>query len=319
MCSKIGVFWIAVCLMLILLLGNMIPVADSESRFIGANEAIDVPETRNLYLAGVPHAPIVIDGDANFSDTALIEGWSGNGSYGNPYIIDGLNIDLDSNTGHCISISNTMVYFTISNCYLVGANVDSGSGIYLENVQNGRIVDNFCQLNTHGIFILGRGSRNCVLENNTFTQNAISGIQLVASLNITIKQNNCSNNYYGINVIDLTGQSGHSGEHIIASNLCYNNSYGITLGDFNPESIAPVLCMVTDNNCSANYNDGIRIVNPGYNIISKNNCNRNGASGILLRIDTSNNTLVENNCNDNNQSGIYIYQSSFYNNLTANT
>jgi len=203
----------------------MILVADSDNTTTRANEAIDEPETRNLYLAGAPHAPIVIDGDANFSDTATLEGWPGDGSSETPYIIAGLDIDLDGSPGHCINISNTRANFTISNCNLAGASMDPGAGIYLNNVQNAKIVDNFCQLNTHGVFILGRGSRNCILINNTCTQNAISGIQLTAPLNITVTQNNCSSNYYGINVIDLIGQSGYSGDHVIADNSCNNNTW----------------------------------------------------------------------------------------------
>ncbi|MEW5761165.1 MAG: hypothetical protein AB1779_10425, partial [Candidatus Thermoplasmatota archaeon] len=31
------------------------------------------------------HAPIYIDGDADFASKALAEGWEGNGSIGNPY------------------------------------------------------------------------------------------------------------------------------------------------------------------------------------------------------------------------------------------
>ncbi|MHA2302672.1 MAG: hypothetical protein ACXACD_17130, partial [Candidatus Thorarchaeota archaeon] len=87
-----------------------------------------------------PHSNITIDGDANFSATALLEGWPGDGSPENPYIIDGLDIDLGGGVGHCISISNTRVNFTISNCTLTGAilywapesmdfGTDEGSGI----------------------------------------------------------------------------------------------------------------------------------------------------------------------------------------------
>jgi len=38
-----------------------------------------------------PYGFITIDGDANFSDTALLEGWPGDGTPENPYIIDGLD------------------------------------------------------------------------------------------------------------------------------------------------------------------------------------------------------------------------------------
>ena len=78
-------------------------------------------EREEIPLAGTPHAPIAIDGDANFTDTALLEGWHGDGSPENPFIIDRLDIDLGGNNGSCISITNTQVSFIISNCNLTGA------------------------------------------------------------------------------------------------------------------------------------------------------------------------------------------------------
>ena len=75
-------------------------------------------------LSGTVHDPIFIDGDEDFHANATAEGWAGNGSAGNPYIIDGYDIDLDGSAGHCIHIANTLVYFTISNCLLTGASVN---------------------------------------------------------------------------------------------------------------------------------------------------------------------------------------------------
>ncbi len=316
--GKNGVFLIAVSLMLVLLIGNMMPIDNLDGQTPWINEAMKEPETRPISLASTPHTPIIIDGDANFSATAILEGWPGDGSSETPYIISGLDINLDDNPGHCISISNTLVNFTIRNCNLVGASVDPGSGIYLDNVQNARIVDNFCQHNTHGVFILGRGSRNCSLINNTFTHNTISGIQLVASLNITVTQNNCSSNYYGINAIDLIGQSGHSGDHVIESNMCYNNTYGISFGDTNVESIGPMRNIVRNNNCSANNEDGICLITPCYSSFINNSCNGNGAAGISLGDMASHCILVENNCSENGQSGMYLGMSVWENNITDN-
>ncbi|MGB9636088.1 MAG: hypothetical protein ACPL1Y_02420, partial [Thermoplasmata archaeon] len=42
------------------------------------------PQTR-----GIAHAPIHINGDADFANQTATEGWPGNGSQDNPYIIDG--------------------------------------------------------------------------------------------------------------------------------------------------------------------------------------------------------------------------------------
>ncbi|MHA2058964.1 MAG: right-handed parallel beta-helix repeat-containing protein, partial [Candidatus Thorarchaeota archaeon] len=119
---------------------------------------------------GTPHGAITIDGDANFSDTALLEGWPGDGSPENPYIIDGLDIDLDGNNGSCISISNTRVSFTISNCNLTGASGDSGTGIWLSNVTNGELVNNICNNNRIGISLGGSDSNT--VANNTCNSNS---------------------------------------------------------------------------------------------------------------------------------------------------
>ena len=81
-------------------------------------------------------ARIAIDGDANFSDTALLEGWPGDGSPENPFIIDGLDIDVSPDhddcpcvsMGNCITIRNTRVDFNIRNCNVTRASYWEGGG-----------------------------------------------------------------------------------------------------------------------------------------------------------------------------------------------
>ncbi|MFW9811989.1 MAG: DUF1565 domain-containing protein, partial [Candidatus Thorarchaeota archaeon] len=114
----------------------------------------------------ISHDPITIDGNANFLNTALLEGWPGDGSPENPFIIDRLEIDLGGAHDRCISISNTRVSFIISNCNLTGAYY----GISLENVTNAKLVNNTCSSNT------------------------IVGIELRDSYLNTIVNNICSNN-----------------------------------------------------------------------------------------------------------------------------
>ena len=317
MSGKNRVFLIVVCLIFSLLLGNMISIEKANGLAPGVDEAIEEPETRGFDFAGTPHSPIIIDGDVNFSTTATLEGWSGDGSSETPYIITGLHIDLDGNPGKCISISNTRVNFTINNCHLAGANVTSGAGIYLNNVWNARVVDNLCQHNTHGVFVEGM-SENCVLMNNTCTRNAVSGIQLDGSRNITLSRNTCSGNYHGINAIVNTDMYDESRDHVITDNICCNNSYGICIGDFNPPSLGPVLLLVNNNNCSANSEDGIRLITPVVSTFTNNSCNRNGAAGIRFRVENNRNNMVQNTCSENGQFGIYIDQSVFENNFTDN-
>ena len=277
------------------------------------------PVTKNsVTLTGIPHSPIIIDGDINFSDTVMLEGWPGDGSLENPYVIDNLDIDLGGVAGHCISISNTQVNFTISNCFLTGASVDPGSGIYLEDGQNAKVVDNICQRNPHGVLVQGRGSKNCILSDNTCTQNSVSGIQLAATSNNTLKRNNCTDNYHGINVIDISGLSGVSEYHVISNNYCSNNSFGISLGDFNIENVAPLRSIISDNNCSGNREDGIRLISSYSNTISNNSCIGNDEHGIMLRAVVVQNCLVNNTCNENGQSGIFLDHVASFNNFTNN-
>jgi parallel beta-helix repeat protein len=132
---------------------NELPIADLEGIAAQPSTVVSDTERRGMHVAGTPHGHITINGDANFSDTALLEGWPGDGSPENPFIIDGLDIDLGGAVGDCISISNTQVSFTISNCTLTDADAYLGAGIYLENVTNGELVNNTCSSNRVGIYL----------------------------------------------------------------------------------------------------------------------------------------------------------------------
>jgi parallel beta-helix repeat protein len=221
-----------------------------------------------------PHGAIAIDGDANFSDTALLEGWPGDGSPENPFIIDGLDIDLGGGFGSCIAISNTRVSFTISNCNLTGAGgrgawpVSTEAGIYLENVTNGELVNNICSSN-------GRG------------------INLIESDSNTVVNNNCSSNHWpGINL-------GSSHSNTVVNNTCNSNGCGISLRESDSNT-------VENNTCTSNTHQGIHLGNSNSNTVANNTCNNNGW-GISLR-ESDSNTVASNTCN-NNRIGIYLLDS----------
>ena len=91
--------------------------------------------------ARVLHGKICINSNSEFEQIAQQEGWSGNGSSGNPYIIENYEID-GMGSGYCIYIGNTTVHFVIRNCYLYntssqGTIYSPGGGIVLYNVTNG--------------------------------------------------------------------------------------------------------------------------------------------------------------------------------------
>ena len=242
-----------------------------------------------------PHGAIWIDGDANFSETALLEGWPGDGSAGNPYIIESLDIDLEGvgdlgSWVNCISIVNTRVNFTIRNCNLTNvggfcespSGIASGAGINLRNASNGKLVNNTCNNNTFGIYLYESDSSTvvnntctsswegiwidssayCTVANNTCNNNSWNGIFLWGSISNTITNNTCNNNRIGIYLKD-------SYSTIVTNNICNNNDYGIYLLSCSPDDSN--WNTVANNTC--NYNMiGIKLDDESnYNIVVNNN------------------------------------------------
>jgi len=95
------------------------------------------------------HLPIRIRSDSEFANIASSEGWIGNGSSSNPYIIENLtiraNVTVDPidhliTIEHAIHISDTLSFFVIRNCRILN-DTDNEEfmlviGILLDNVDN---------------------------------------------------------------------------------------------------------------------------------------------------------------------------------------
>ena len=113
--------------------------------------------------------PIIIDGNQDFEE----QGWPGDGTESNPYVISRLIISQgyivwEDNTAYTILaeasvfISNTTAHFVISHCTF------GGIGVKLVNVENGVIES--CS-RTKGICdyaVSGYNLRNCTIQNNLF-------------------------------------------------------------------------------------------------------------------------------------------------------
>ncbi|MHA1958903.1 MAG: hypothetical protein ACW99U_01650 [Candidatus Thorarchaeota archaeon] len=95
---------------------DVIPTSDGGITILGLVDPDQLTSVSDSLSETItPEGAITIVGDANFHDTALLEGWPGDGSPENPYIIDGLDINLGGGEGHGISISHTRVSFIIRN------------------------------------------------------------------------------------------------------------------------------------------------------------------------------------------------------------
>jgi parallel beta-helix repeat protein len=230
-----------------------------------------------------PHAPITIIGDQNFTDTALTEGWQGDGSPQNPFVIDSLGIDRGGVAGHCISISNTRVNFTIRNCNLTGASVASGSGIYLWNTTSGIIINNNCSGNRNGI-LLESGSNYHVISNNTFNANT-QGIHIWISNHTTVENNDCDGNGHGILL------EGAERNQLIRNRINDSAWSGIYLIDASFNAIA-------NNTCQNNHNFGIHIFSTHYVDVVNNICKGNTWVGIHCQ-ESYSLTITNNTCEGN--------------------
>jgi parallel beta-helix repeat protein len=169
-------------------------------------------------LALTSHNPILIDGNAGFTNESGVV-W-GSGTESNPYIIE--SWDISASTANGIEIRNTDANFTIRDCNIHGGFLSSHQGIYLVNCTNAILTGNNCSNNWDGIY-LWSSSDNNTLTNNTCNSNNWYGILLWMSSNNTLTDNNCSNNYYGMELSS-------SGSNIMSSNKVFDNTqYGVDI------------------------------------------------------------------------------------------
>ncbi|MHA1964910.1 MAG: right-handed parallel beta-helix repeat-containing protein [Candidatus Thorarchaeota archaeon] len=248
----------AASLILVLLLLNNMPVMSVN---IESRDVISKTKKSLNIRTNDPHGPIAIDGDANFSATALAEDWSGDGSAQDPYIIENYDITLGVTPEASISIANTRANYTIRGCRLIGPAATPSYGIYLENSTNGQIINNMITNFANGLYVISE-SKNVVATGNNISYNSDS-IYWEDSGNLTITQNHCSNNFFmGIYILN-------SDEGTISGNNCSGNGiHGIQLHFSNDHTL-------TDNICNENTGTGLRLENALDHTLENNTSSEN--------------------------------------------
>ncbi len=127
---------------------------------------------------------IKIVSDTELRSMATIEGWPGNGTEGNPYIIEGYDIN-GSVEGYCIWLKDTTQHTVIRGNRLHDANVESPSAI-------------------NNVGILAEDCVNLTILNNHLEDNEDYGIT-VKNSQVNIKGNEIDGSMTGISVISSTG------------------------------------------------------------------------------------------------------------------
>jgi hypothetical protein len=192
-------------------------------------------DNQHTFLCQVVDYTIEILGDDDF----VSQGWPGEGTSEEPYVIEGLYIMTYWSEPTGITIHDTRAHFKIRNCTIVDLDdtVD-GTGIDLLNVTNGAITNNTFPLGLYGAYI--QNCSLCSLSNNSFTQYS-DGVVVVESTNLTIAQNLLT----GTNVaMDL-----FSAElSVVTNNTIKGNAWGLILGS-------------QSNNVTVSWNDFNNIIN----------------------------------------------------------
>jgi len=252
---------------------------------------------RSGYWLNCP--PIHIDD--NWTDAAKNLDWvqGGDGSWGDPYIIENVTLDAGG-SGNGILIENSNDYFIINNCTVYNSGSgNNDAGIKLTSVSNGTLINNNCSNNNKCGIFLYYSDNNTVLENNA-TDNIKYGIRLSYSDSNTVSGNNLYNNSgYGLIL-------GSSNNNIVSGNNVANNSfYGMRLSYSDNNT-------VSGNIAYNNTNEGIYLANSNNNTISENNAPYN-KYGIYLSY-SDNNMVLRNDAFNNSKFGIVL---SYSNNNTV--
>ncbi len=151
------------------------------------------------------HDPISIDGDEDLVQTAFDEGWKGTGTPQDPFVIEDLEIDGDSDYT-CIELLNTSYSVQIRNCTVT--NVDESdydwdkAGIHLYNTTDIRILNITSSECVFGVLV--QDSSNIMVEDSRI-KSSYMAIYSIRSENITVAGSNLTNCDFGF----YAGESNH--------------------------------------------------------------------------------------------------------------
>jgi len=264
----------------------------------------------------MPHAPIYIEGNENFTAANGVTG--GNGTTSNPYIIEGWDIDASTAVwplSSGIEITNTNNHFIIKKCCVHDGkkNASNHEGISFANVTYGGIKD--CEIvhNDDGLNLRSYGtpSTQNTITNCTISSNGI-GILVYVSHHNNITGCSISGNRDGVILM-------YSNYNNISHCLLTNNTdAGVYMG--NPvrgqeKSIAFLGTRTRFNmvySCTFSGNArGIKMVRgPAENMIVNCDITGSGYCGILLTNQVHNNTITGCTIRENKR-GMYVPRSYY--------
>jgi parallel beta-helix repeat protein len=172
--------------------------------FLASNNGAPAGQTERkasgLYLA---HAPIIINGDAQFTTANGVTG--GTGSVSNPYLIEGWSISASPSAG--VVVGNTSLHFVLRHLNIQGG--PDSVGVFLLNVTNGAVERCSITANMVGIGVIA--CTGALVQNNALDNDEL-GIAVMGSNATLVLNNAVQGSYIGVNLAETNGSliSGNS-------------------------------------------------------------------------------------------------------------
>ena len=266
--------------------------------------------------------------DNNWSLYEGFEWVRGNGSWGNPYIIENITMDASSSPiGSGIFIENSKNdYFIINNCtvYNTGSGIND-AGIKLENTNNGSLTNNNCSDNNRYGISLYNNCENNTISGNIANNNTQYGIYLADVNNAKLSGNQMTGCGVGIfgSLVDRSSHTIYINNKVNGKPLYYYvNETGLDADNFTGSG--QVILINCSDSVISNLNTsqgslGIHLYSCDNNTVSGNTANNNTQYGIYLENYSENNTISGNTANNNVIHGIYLYSYCDNNTISGNT
>ncbi|TFG94022.1 hypothetical protein E4H12_15965, partial [Candidatus Thorarchaeota archaeon] len=285
-------------ILIILTSSVMFAQQNPSSPILQKGESNVIEPTSNIIPSYISHSPIFIDTDSDF----VSQGYPGNGSIVNPYLIMGFNI---TTTGVCIRIQDTSSHFIIRDCILSGGTANNG--IELSYVDNGIIRNNTIFEKNRGIYT--NHASGVTIFNNTIFDNALIGVNIYESSHNNIVANNT---IIGINNGQAVYISQSCSNNVISNNTISGNPTGLSIG------IAVLACvdnLIEFNNITDNGGCGIWISGAWTTTVVNNTISDNGYG---VRLHSADFSLIANNIIRNNDQGFELISTTKNNTIYLN-
>jgi len=214
-----------------------------------ASGEIRTEDNRHTFLCQVVDYTIEILSDDDF----VSQGWPGEGTHEDPYVIEDLCILTYWSEPCGILVRDTRANFTIRNCtFFDYDDTVDGTGIHLWNVTGGLILNSTFTLGLNGVYV-----QNCsssVLANSTITQYS-DAVRVEDSTDLTIVQNTLTSNQVAMNLLSADFS-------VVRNNTLTSNTWGLILGN----QCNNVTVSWNDfNNTNNAQDDGVQnIINENY-------------------------------------------------------